>query len=414
MASVQTASTKTAARKKRRKDGPLKIVDGYLLLHVMEGTLRGLLWFGGLLFMVTAVSALKSVLADQLSISSLVNQVLFQVPRIILFALPMSVLYGTTQAFTELSTESEITALWASGVSMPRMMLPALMWSIMLAIIAFLLQELVVPKSQLNMEAIKRAAFESSGRGGFRYDDPPRGKGPLKTVIQAKALDAETGTLIKPTITIYDVEKQLPEVVIRAEKGQWDLETNKWRLYNGSTTRFGLNPETGAWIPRNTSKFNVAMNRHTPDLAKLANSNISARAAMDKPDFEFVSLRDLLPYRAETYDNMVRAEGTAEGAELFKKVRSLTFGIHDKIATPLLCLALVIVGAPLGIRPPRAKGQSGVALGMSLVVLTVYYITWTWCSKLGEAGVGNPLLLAYLSPILILAAGLYLLAQKSR
>lgn len=118
MASAQTATTKTTTRKKRRKEGPLKIVDSYLLRHVREGTLRGLLWFGGLLFMVTAVSALRSALADQVSISALVNQVLFQVPRIILFALPMSVLYGTTQAFTELSSESEITALWAGGVSL--------------------------------------------------------------------------------------------------------------------------------------------------------------------------------------------------------------------------------------------------------------------------------------------------------
>lgn len=414
MSSVPTVASKSVAHRKRRKDGPLKIVDSYLLRHIREGTLRGLLWFGGLLFMVATVSALKSVLADQVSMSALVKEVLFQVPRIILFALPMAVLYGTTQAFTELSTESEITALWASGVSLPRMMLPALMWSIVLAVVAFLLQEFVVPKSQLNMEAIKRAAVESVGRGGFRYDDPPRGKGPLKIVVQAKDFDAETGTMIKPTITIYDVEKQLPEVVIRAEKGQWDLETNKWHLYNGSTTRFGLNPETSAWIPRNTSRFNVAMNRQTPALSKLANSNISARAAMDKPDFEFVSLRDLIPYRVETYDNMVRAAGSEEATELAKKVRSLTFGIHDKIATPLLCLALVIVGAPLGIRPPRAKGQSGVALGMSLLVLTIYYITWTTCSKLGEAGTGNPIILAYLSPVLILATGVYLLSTKSR
>ncbi len=236
----------------------------------------------------------------------------------------------------------------------------------------------------------------------------------LKMVIQAEDFEAITGTLIKPAITIYDVERQLPSIVIRAEKGQWDIKTNEWKLFNGFTTRFGLNPKNGDWIPKNTSRFRMTANKQTPSLSKLANSSISARAAMDDANFEYVSLRDLLPYRSETHDDLVRATDEEERAELAKKVRSLTFAIHDRIATPLLCLGLVLVGAPLGLRPPRAKGQSGLALGFSLMVLAVYYITWTWCSKLGEAGVGNPLLLAYLPPLLICAAGIYLLVQKSR
>ena len=92
----------------------------------------------------------------------------------------MAVLYGTTQTFTELSSESEVTALWASGVSLTRMMVPALMWSAILGVVAFLLQEFVVPSTQLRMEATKRAAIESRTTGSFRYDDPPRDKGPLK------------------------------------------------------------------------------------------------------------------------------------------------------------------------------------------------------------------------------------------
>lgn len=414
MASVQTAAPKTASRKRRRKEGPLKIVDSYLLAHVMEGTLRGLLWFGGLLVMVTVVSAVKNVLSNHIAFSALISMVLYQVPRIFLFALPMAVLYGTTQAFTELSTESEITALWAGGVSLPRMMVPALIWSIVLGFFAFSLQEFVVPGTQLSMDAVKRGAIQVSGKGGFRYDDPPRDKGPLKMVIHAKDFDAASGTLFEPTITIYDVERQLPSIVIRAEKGQWDLGSNQWKLFNGSTTRFGLNQENGDWIPKNTYHFRVTANKQAPVLSKLANSNTSARVAMDESNFEYVSLRDLMPYRSATYDNLVREEDPEERASLAAKVRSLTFAIHDRFATPLLCIALVLVGAPLGLRPPRAKGQSGLALGLSLMVLTVYYITWTWCSKLGEAGIGNPLLLAYISPLLIFGTGLCLLERKSR
>lgn len=414
MASVQTAANKTAIRKKRRKDGALKIVDWYLLRHIMEGTMRGLLWFGGLLIMVTVVSAVRNVLSNHIPLSALITLVFYQVPRIFLFTLPMAVLYGTTQAFTELSTESEITALWAGGVSLPRMMIPAVVWSVILGLIAFVLQEYAVPGTQLRMDEVKRGAMQASVKGGFRYDDPPRDKGPLKMLIQADGFEAKSGTMTNPTITVYDEERHLPSLVIRAEKGQWDIERNQWKLFNGYTTRFGLNPQNGDWIPKNTSRFRVTANKQTPSLGKLANSNISARTAMDDANFEYVSLRDLFPYRAENYRNWLLAEDKDERHDLLKKVRSLTFAIHDRFATPLLCIGLVLVGAPLGIRPPRAKGQSGVALGLSLMVLTFYYITWTWCSKLGENGIGNPVFLAYISPLLIFLAGLVLLSHKSK
>ena len=233
-------------------------------------------------------------------------------------------------------------------------------------------------------------------------------------VVQAEKFEAKTGTMTKPAITIYDVERQLPSTVIRAEKGRWDIKTNEWKLFNGFVTHFGLNPETGNWIPKNTAHFRVQGSRDTPSLSKLSNSSVSARAAMNDANFEYVSLRDLIPYREETYAAMVRENDPEARAELAQKVRGLTFAMHDRFATPLLCLSLVLVGVPLGLRPPRAKGQSGLALGFSLMVLTIYYITWTWCSKLGENGIGNPLLLAYIPPLLIFAAGLYFLAQKKR
>jgi lipopolysaccharide export system permease protein len=55
-------------------------------------------------------------------------------------------------------------------------------------------------------------------------------------------------------------------------------------------------------------------------------------------------------------------------------ISGATFGIHDKIATPLLCLALILVGAPLGLRPQRAS--AGFAPGMSLLIIMMYYFVW--------------------------------------
>jgi lipopolysaccharide export system permease protein len=394
--------------------GPLKIVDAYLLMQIVEATLRGLLWFGGLLFMVTAISAVRKVISNGIGIDAMLQMILYQVPRIILFALPMSVLFGTVQAFTELSTESEITAMAAGGMSLPRMMIAPLAWGAILAVGAFLLQELVVPGSQLKVDVASLGSSTLAQRKRFQWADPPLGKGPTKHLIQADRLDIASGVLVRPRIQVFN-NSGLVVAQIEAERGQWDIRTNDWKFYKGSTSYFGRGA-FGAWVPKNSLQFDIIQNdlAKAPAMGKLTKSNMDARSAMDKSDYEYVSIAQLQEYRAEMQNERVKARTEADHRYAKERVKSATFGIHDKIATPLIVLAMVLVGAPLGLRPPRAKGQGGVAMGISLAVLILYYITWTWCATVGKNGHGNPLIFAYFSPFLTFAAGAFLVAKKSR
>ena len=121
-----------------------------------------------------------------------------------------------------------------------------------------------------------------------------------------------------------------------------------------------------------------------------------------------VSIYDLQIWRRGLEHGTIKAAAK----DIPKFINSATFGIHDKIATPLICLAVILVGAPLGIRPQRSGG--GVSMGLSLVVLLLYYVVWTWASKVGKAGVMNPYFLAYLPFGLTFIIGLFLVAKKSR
>ena len=380
-------------------------------MQVVEGTLRGLLWFCGLLIMVAAITVVRKIVTYGIGAGSMVELIIFQIPRIILFALPMSVLFGTVQAFTELSTESEITALSAGGMSLPRMIVAPLGWGAVLAVFAFLLQELVVPGAQMRVDSTTLAGRAKVGGKTFQWVDPPPGKGPVKRVIQADRLDTATGTLIKPRIQIYN-EAGLVKVQIEAERGQWDLKTNQWQFINSSITHFNRN-QFGNWVGV-TLRSKVTQRDVAPSLGKMTRSNTDARAATDASNYEYVSITDVIDYREEMQKDAQEAKNASDRDYSNVRVKSATFGIHDKIATPLVVLFMVLIGAPLGLRPPRAKGQGGVALGVSLAVLILYYIIWTWCTTVGKSGYGNPVMFAYLSPFLTFAAGLFLLIKKSR
>ena len=125
-------------------------------------------------------------------------------------------------------------------------------------------------------------------------------------------------------------------------------------------------------------------------------------------DFEMISMGDLLAYRGA-----LQEQGGAHPVEATRRLISgATYGIHDKIATPLICLALILVGAPLGIRPQRAS--AGFAPGLSFLVIGSYYMLWTLASYGGKDGSFNPLAAAYVALFATTAVGAFLLWKKNR
>ena len=134
-------------------------------------------------------------------------------------------------------------------------------------------------------------------------------------------------------------------------------------------------------------------------------------------NFEMVSLSELRAYRSELLNGVATAKRVAPNDAkhiqfLQDEAGAATFGIHDKLATPLIVLAMVLIGAPLGVRPQRTA-SAGLALGLSLMVLLSYYIVWTLVSQWGKGGGTQPMLAAYLPFAILSGLGAFLTWKKS-
>lgn len=397
----------------RRFRLPVKIADAYLLTSVLEATLRGLFWFAGLLVAFAVISAVRRVVADQLPVSVMFELVLYQMPRAILFTLPISILYGTAQTFTELSTRGELTALGTGGMSLPRMVRAPLVLGVLLALIAFWLQESVVPRAERQSKDVARqSAMDSTAvQKDFRLSDLDNGR-----IIQADIFEPKTRTLINPSITLFNESKQVGMEIV-AERAQWDIASGEWIFFNGRS-RFtprieSVNPKPeelplGFWTQFEQLDVDVM-----PDPEFLKEQTRTINYHLDKKNYEMLSITDLRSYLNKQPLWLAEVTSPKVKEDILRRMRSLKFGIHDKIATPLVCLVVILIGAPLGVRPQRSA-SAGIAMGMSLVALLVYYIVWSWSSQIGKAGLGNPYVMAYLPITLTLLIGLVLLKMKSR
>jgi lipopolysaccharide export system permease protein len=396
---------------KRRFRPPLKIADGYLLSSVIGGTLRGLCWFAGLLLAFAIISAVRRIVTEQLPLALSVRIVLYQMPRILLFTLPMSVLYGTVQTFSDLSTRGELTALGVGGMSLPRMVRAPLVWGIFLALLAFWLQEALVPKSERRgKEIFAQTLMDSTGvQQDFLMVDQDAANR-VQRVIQADVFEPKTRTLLNPSIQLYNGNREVA-FDIRAERAQWDVKNGKWIFYNGYA-KATPNARDGQLPLSTVSQFTQLSVDALPNPKLMKRKAMTIQEELDKQNYEMLSISDLRAYLNKQPALLEKVTYPKIKDRVRTRMRSLVFGIHDKIATPLICIALVLIGAPLGVRPQRSGG--GFAMGLSLAVLLLYYIAWSWVSQIGKAGYGMPILLAYAPLALTLVIGAVLMKLKSR
>lgn len=396
---------------KRRFQLPLKIADSYLLTSVTGGTLRGLCWFAGLLLAFAVISAMRKVVTEQLPLGLTIRLVACQLPRILLFTLPMSILYGTVQTFSDLSSRGELTALSVGGMSLPRMVRAPLAWGVLLAIFGFWLQEAIVPRAeQRYKEILQKSILESSGAQEDFVMIDQTGSNRIERVIQADYFDPKTKTMLNPSIQMYNGNRE-PIFHIRAERAHWDMERGEWVFYNGYSS---VTPEYNATdLPLSkVSKFEELAINAAPNPKTMKQRMITIQEQLDRKNYEVLSISDLRAYLNKQRGFLERVTYPNIKKRVTSRIKSLQFGIHDKIATPLICIVLVLVGAPLGVRPQRSGG--GFAMGISLGVLLLYYVIWSWATQLGKAGYGDPYVLAYMPMALTLTIGVVLMKIKSR
>lgn len=382
----------------------MPLADEYLASKVAGAAWQGLMWFAGLFVLFAIATSAKKIAQDHVPFMVAVQGILLQMPRIVLFTIPAALLYGTVQTFVDMSSKGEITALMAGGISLPRMLRAPLIFAALCAVFAFYLQEVLVPGAELSKNQLLTDAVQQLGvQEGFsiieKYND-----GSIKRLVQAKSFDPKSRILVEPSVLLLRPDGSI-QLHLKAQRAVWDQANGTWTFFNGQSREETGDLNKTYSVP--TSFSEMQLNIGAPK--KLGSEARGAAEQIGAHNYEMVSVKDLFRHRR----SLLRA-AAAEGStgSLSKEVNSLTYGIHDKFATPLVCLAMVLIGAPLGIRPQRTAA-AGLAMGLSLAVLILYYLVWTICQQTGKGGAPLPLLFAYLPFFITTGIGLGLVKQKT-
>jgi lipopolysaccharide export system permease protein len=373
-------------------------MDRYLASEMLPTFLFGVGAFSSLGVTIdTVFDLVRKIVESGLPISVAVNVFLLTLPEFIVLAFPMATLLSTLMTYSRLSGESELIALRGCGVSVYRMVLTAVAFSLVVTVFTFAFNEQIAPMAKYQATQILDVALKSDKpiigkQSNIFYPEYKEVKQPdgskeriLSRLFYADKFD---GKQMKG-LTIIDRSQESLNQIVVSESAEWNPAQNIWDFYNG----------TVYLVAADRSYRNIVRFEHQ----KLQLPRTPLNLAEKSRDYGEMNISQALEQL-----EIERLSGDRQ------KIRKLEVRIQQKFALPFICPVIGLVGAAMGSRLQRSGNGRGASFAISVVVIFSYYLLSFVTSALGEANILSPFMAAWLPNFLGLAVGLFLLARVAK
>mgnify|MGYP001790876637 FL=1 len=368
----------------------VSIMDRYIARELTLPFLFGVGAFSSIAVSIGALFELIRKVAEAGLPASLAFEIfLLSLPTFTVLAFPMSTLLATMMTFSRFSSDSELIAMRGCGVSVKRIVVPAVVLSLLITGLSFAVNEVIAPASTERAALLLAKALDKEkppfkeGNITFQQQEDDE----LVRFFHAENVD---GTVMRG-ITVVDFSQDDSEdglkQIVSADEAEWDFQRNLWEFRKG--TIYAVSPNGSFRQIIRFDQQDLQLPRTPLDLAKRPKK---------EEEMNIAETREYMNILSQTGDE--------------RAVRKLAVAIQRKLAIPFACVVFGLVGSAVGVRPQRTG--KATSFGVSVVIIFGYYLLSFITSAMGEAGVVTPFIAGWLPLFLGLGAGLYLLAQVSR
>ena len=365
----------------------MKLIDRYILKELVQPFFFGIFAFTSIFIGSDVLVNLAQDMMDYgIPVLTALRLFFLQLPQIVVWTFPMAMLLAALLSFGRLSGDHEITALRAGGVSFFRMIVPVLIVGLLVTGLAVFFDNYVVPVSQIQYEEImhqmKYGEELPQTQRNLRITPIDGSTGKVDFVLIAELFDGRERTLERITYQNYEDGRLVQ--VIEAKKGVWDNE--QWIFKEGVTYTI-----TGdGRVPRTEFSQMNMKNKLAREPGQIS------RGQRGPEEMRQSELREQI--------RVLEEEG--------RDVRELKVDYHQRFAVPFACFIFALVGAPLGLKPNRSG--SSIGLGLSIVIIFIYYTMMTVGAALGQAGTLSPWFGAWIQNIIFTVVGFGLVVKENR
>lgn len=302
---------------------------------------------------------------------------LFLTPLIAVELFPATMLISVLVTYALLARRHEAIAWWASGQSVYRLMMPGFLFALVMAFGSWLVQEHVMPGSNLKQDALRARI-----RGGEARVITGSGRQWLASTDTRRFYSyefSEDGRLIEPAVYELDGDAVHLAQVVSGESATWSDASH---LKISNTETLTLN---GMEVEARNAPETIFANVDSPTVFK---------PTIDKPSQ--LSANDL-----QTYLRAAKQRGV--------DVSALAVALQRKYAGPFSIIIMAIIGMPLAVSFGR-KGTI-IALCAAVAVSIAYWAVGGGFQQLGNHGLLRPTVAGWSPLVIFAAAGTYFLSK---
>ncbi len=379
-------------------DFPLRKLHRYILREILTYFLLSLFILTFLLLINRMVQLTDLVINRGVPLEIIARLLLTILPVLLLVTLPLSTLIACILAFSRLSTDSEFVAMTASGMSLYSQLYPVAAVGLFSAALSAFLMVFGLPWSHQATANLRFAVLQSQA-SAFEIREQVFNDSFKNLVIYVRKTSDQSKVL--SGIMISDTREPARSQVIFAERGLIVRDRAQkrlvLRLVQGSIHQVGSASKgkgapAGAALP--DARTSLADNQYQVVRFGSYDLNLNLTHALGDGKALRVRLRGL-PVGA-------LREKIARATPGSVRYNSFLVELHQRFATPLACLALALLGAPLGVQNRRSGRHGGFAL--SLIAVFAYYILASVAEGMGENGTIPAILSAWGPGVLLFVA----------
>lgn len=351
----------------------IKSIDRYLLKEIASPFGIGLLVYTFTLLINMILILSERLISRDVSGMTLVKILIYLLPDLLSFTIPMATLMGVLAGLSRMSTDSEIVALKTLGVNNSRILKPVMIfsvagWLMSSWLIMYLAPEANFRFSQLNTNIILSKSVADIKSRVFNKDFYPY-------TIYFNDLDQKTGEWVN--VFLHTRKQGNTDTVILAKRGKFVQDPREEDRYIVMQD---------AWV----HSFNIKEPEKSYDCTYWGR------------------MKEKISKRQEIKQS--RRHTQFIFPQLVKKMKeepqNILFAIefHRKFALPFACLAMGFLALSLGISTKKGGKISGFII--SLAIIFVYYSIITASQNLVLKRILTPFFGMWAADIFLLAAGI--------
>ena len=344
----------------------MKLLDRYIVKDFIFTLIFSLLALYVIFIVVTLMENLDEFLDNSVKAEIIIEYYLSYFPEIIKLLTPVSLLLASLFSVGKLSQQNEVTAMKSGGMSLYRLMMPLLIFSIFLSIGQFYFNGNIVPKSNERKKEIEREYLKKNRVSNSIYDLYFRDS-PTKNL--SMQFYSSSGMFGRRVMLNEFESKESSNITATTEASNivWNDSATVWVLKNGITRKY----RDGKVI--DVERFDstiVKLNINHEQLIKLKK---------DYDEMTFVELKE--------YIELLQLGG--------KDVSLQLINYHSELAFPFANIIIILFGVPFA--SIKRKGGMAVQIAAALVVSFMYLIFTQVGKQIGFAIGLDPIITGWLA-----------------